>query len=418
MKYIHHILFLLLAFNMFFFNAEAHQNDVKRCRQKMVAIGEAIEAYQQEQGDFPEWLSDLHPKYLADEAVLICPADNVEGKAVLETSNRDPRLPVSYGYAFHPRYRAVKSEERLVYGDVIPLLRCRHHANETFDYLNLSFSYKFYTSASRYTPEEIYGSPAAAIRALETTVVEHPDDPRFFRLYRDLIRLYMHVENTQAVDALLARLKSSTALDIKGYLLLFDGLVKTKRYEDMLEIFKAAEQLYPNAQPIHTILAYVYRQLRNMELATVYAGKADTSYELIGKPVPDFTATNLDGNPISIQDYRGKVVLLDFWAVWCAPCIAEIPNVKRVYDTYKDEGFDVIGVSLDFEETILRDYIQTNDIQWRQIFDTLSVARQYGILAIPAPWLIDREGKLITPNARGHDLERLVVEALKEKSTH
>ena len=397
---------------------EQHEKNIEICTQNLVAIGKAVEAYKKEHEDFPEWLSELHPKYLPDANLLLCPADELGGKPIF-TSNADPKMPVSYGYQFHPEYRAMKSEERLIYGDVIPLARCRHHKNQAFACLNLSFAFKVFWSSGVYTPEEIYGSHEAAITVLEETLERHPDDPRFFEIYPRLISLYTKVGNEQSANAIIERLKSYKTTDIDYYRMLFDVLVRVERYEEMLEIFKAAEQQHPNAQPIHARLAYIYKKLGNTELADVYDRKADPKYELWGKPVTDFSATDLDGNPISLQDYRGKVVLLDFWAVWCGPCIAEMPNLKKVYATYKDQDFDIIGVSLDDEEPKLRDYIKENDIQWRQIFDRArgedSLVRQYGIRGIPAPWLIDRDGKLISHKARGEDLERLVVEALKDK---
>ena len=190
----------------------------------------------------------------------------------------------------------------------------------------------------------------------------------------------------------------------------------------MLEIFKEAEQQYPDAQPILVRLSYIYRRLGNTELADVYDRKADPKFELWGKPVSDFTATDLDGNPISLQDYRGKVVLLDFWATWCGPCIAEMPNVKRVYNTYKDTGFDIIGIVIDDREAELRDYIKENDIAWRQIYSGKSwmadpLAQQFEVRGIPEMWLIDRDGKLISHRARGATLEQLVAEAVKDNAS-
>ncbi|MDE0397103.1 MAG: redoxin domain-containing protein [Candidatus Poribacteria bacterium] len=403
---------------------EQHEKNIEVCTQNLVAIGEAIQAYQKEHGDFPEWLSELHPKYVADANTLICPADEESGKTIFSL-NTDPKMPVSYGYQFHPEYREEKGTQREMYGDVIPLVRCRHHTNEDFDCLNLSFSSKIYKSFGVWESrlEDLYGSDEATITALEGALARHPDNRRFSNLYGQLGRLYIKTENEQAADAIIKRFRAVMEPDLPGYRMLFGMLDEMERYEDMLEAFKVAEQQHPDAEPILWRLAYIYRKLGNTELADVYDRKADPTYELIGKPVPDFSTTDLDGNPISLQGYRGKVVLLDFWAVWCGFCIEEMPNLKRVYDTYKDQGFDIIGVSLDDEESELRDYIKENDLQWRQVYSGERwkddpLAQQYNITGVPSQWLIDRDGKLITHKARGEKLEGLVVEALKDKSAN
>ena len=107
-----------------------------------------------EHGDFPVWLSDLHTKHLADGNALICPADKEGGKPIF-TQSTDPEMPVSYSYELNPRYREWKTEQRKVYGDAMPLVRCRHHANDDFEVLNLSFSSKVYRSSNlwEYKPE-------------------------------------------------------------------------------------------------------------------------------------------------------------------------------------------------------------------------------------------------------------------------
>ena len=404
-------------------NSVTPEKNIELCSQNLVAIGKAIQSYKKENNDYPEWLSDLYPKYLADANILICPADTDEGKALF-TPNVDPKMPVSYGYQFYPEYREKKSEQRLVYGEVMPLVRCRHHANEDFYALNLSFSYMIYRSPKdwEYAPKDMYGSPEAAITAFEETLEQHPDDERFHVLYPLLVNLYIEVENERAVDELIERFKLIIKPNIDIYRTLYHMLVWTERYEDMLEIFKVAEQQHPDAQLILARLASIYRKLGNIELAEAYERKFDPIYELFGKPVPDFSATDLDGESISLRDYHGNIILLDFWDTWCGFSLVEMPNIKRVYDTYKDEGFDIIGVNLDDEEAILQDYIKENDIPCRQIFDTAagehSLLQQYGITGVPELWLIDREGKLITHKARWENLDRLVAEAMKDKSTN
>ncbi len=402
-------------------DAVMDETNIELCTQNLIAIGQAIEVYKKEHNDFPGWLSDLYPRPLVNSNVLTCPADKHNGKAG-RPWNRDPKMSVSYDYQFYPEYRGKKGEQRTMYGDAMPLVRCRHHANEDLHVLNLSFSYMVYKSSVNweFTPEDMYGSDEIAIAAFEETLERHPDDMRFFSLYPGLARLYVKTGDEPSADVFIERLKSAMKLEIPSYPTLWNLwniLVMMKRYEDLLEIFMAAEQQSPNERFILERLSCIHERLGNAELAEVYGRKFDPRYELLGMPVPDFSATDLDGHPISLQDYRGKVVLLDFWVLWSPLCIVEMSEVKQIYDTYKDEGFDIIGVNLDDEEVILQNYVKENDIPWRQIFDQGagedSLALQYSIGDIPEMWLIDREGRLITHKAKGADLERLVAAAVK-----
>ena len=124
-------------------------------------------------------------------------------------------------------------------------------------------------------------------------------------------------------------------------------------------------------------------------------------------------------NRFHLRTTRGKVVLLDFWAVWCGPCVGEIPDVKEVYEKYHDKGFDVIGISFDEDEAVLRKFITEKELPWRQILDSRGFkgvfAKQYGVHGIPAPFLIDRNGKVISVNARGSLLDELVEAEIEGK---
>lgn len=406
-------------------NTDLNAKNLKTCEQQLVAIGEAVRAYQKEHDALPMWLSELHPRYLTDKTVLLCPADKRGGKAIF-AYNVDPNLPVSYGYQFHPEYRDGKTEERRVYGDAIPMVRCRHHVYPDFECLNLSFDFQVSKSASVWQRDlvAIYGSLEAAITASEGALQRITNDERFYMLRPELIRLYMKAGRESDADSFIDRFKSGMnahLLEPGQVFVLGDMLEAMNRHEKVLEILMQLEAQQPQNPAVHRKLSQIHRKLGNFDLAAEYMNKAKPGSTLIGKLVPDFSAKDLEGNPISLKAYRGKVVLLDFWAVWCQPCIAEMPNLKKVYDTYKDVGFDIIGISLDNDETQLRDYLKANNISWRQVFSGQGwmspIARQYGIQAIPAPWLIDREGKLISHQARGEALERLVAEAVKDKST-
>jgi thiol-disulfide isomerase/thioredoxin len=140
------------------------------------------------------------------------------------------------------------------------------------------------------------------------------------------------------------------------------------------------------------------------------------------RPFP-IEAKDLAGRPLSLAQYGGKVVLMDFWATWCGPCVGEMPNVIAAYKKYHAQGFDVLGISLDQDHAALMAYLKQNKMPWRQVFDgkgwESAVPGHYGVRAIPFGLLIGRDGKIIAVGVRGPALAPAVEAALAEHiATH
>lgn len=139
-----------------------------------------------------------------------------------------------------------------------------------------------------------------------------------------------------------------------------------------------------------------------------------------GTAFPDFSEQDLNGKPISAASFKGKVVLIDFWATWCGPCRAELPNVIATYQKYHPDGFQIIGVSLDSDRSKLSDFLKQEDgMTWPQYFDgqgwNNKLAVKYGVQAIPFTVLIGRDGKIIGTDLRGDDLQQAVADAVAKK---
>lgn len=141
--------------------------------------------------------------------------------------------------------------------------------------------------------------------------------------------------------------------------------------------------------------------------------------EWIGKPAPDFQVKDLNGEDLSLEKYKGHVVLLDFWATWCGPCIAELPNVKKTYQKYKDQKFQIIGISLDRAQKTLETFVEKEGLSWVHYFDQSGqIANQYKVTGIPSMFLLDGQGVIRKAGLRGHALGTAVAELVEENLTN
>jgi thiol-disulfide isomerase/thioredoxin len=144
-------------------------------------------------------------------------------------------------------------------------------------------------------------------------------------------------------------------------------------------------------------------------------GAVNRARLLAGDPVK-ITGKTLDGKSFDIRQYKGKIVVVDFWATWCGPCRAELPNLKAVYEKYHSQGLEVVGVSLDEKEEDLVNFLKETPLPWKILVNMEPhhagfenpIADHYGISGIPTVFLMNRDGKVVSLAARGPQLRTLV----------
>ena len=242
------------------------------------------------------------------------------------------------------------------------------------------------------------------------------------------------------------------------YYILGSSLVELGRVEEGIKVFEKVIKTYPEARKVEPSLlglGLAYDKLGKHDKAdeaytkliehpkfgsrshakiaknileqdkTTRKGELRNPFEIgsrrsewLGKPAPDFKVKDLTGKELSLAQFRGQVVLLDFWATWCPPCIAEIPNVKQTYEKYKDQKFQIIGISLDRAKLPLETFIEKEGLAWRHYWDNGGkISNQYKVTGIPSTFLIDGEGVIRQTDLIGARLETAVAELVKDNLT-
>ena len=258
------------------------------------------------------------------------------------------------------------------------------------------------------------------------------EDPNRLRFFLEPKEMEINIEEDQFPDALITGSKSQIEYEhltkeIKPY---YEKLkleeIGSKKAEQLLAEVKNIELKYatknPNSYLSAQLINFHSRELQIDSLKKLYAGLdpiiKESSYGLdiqekiesyifipfvdSGDVAPGFSSENNDGNILSLNQFKGKTVLLDFGAAWCVPCKKEIPEVKRIFDKYNSKGLEIIGVSLDVDKTSWKENIKNENLNWHHIYvgrgnwrENGFISTSYHVQAIPAYILINKNGIII-----------------------
>jgi thiol-disulfide isomerase/thioredoxin len=198
-----------------------------------------------------------------------------------------------------------------------------------------------------------------------------------------------------------------------------------KQINDFGQKFKSQgimlQGIFQTANGIENL--YPQRSLKILELAAKYASGDDKkrldglirNIGILGT-APQIKFKAIDSNEVDLSKLKGKVVLVDFWATWCPPCLEELPNVLETYKKYHDKGFEIIGISFDKDIDTVKKFVKEKGMVWPQYADGKfwdnDLGVYFGIQQIPTTWLVDKSGKVVDKDMRGSELAAKVAKLL------